>query len=523
MGKKGWLSAVKRAVILSYSKDKKGKRPHRSNSRKSRHGNQMTSLDTYSPQTEEATLANPPMAMEVDVDLKEPKNHEIIYQPDSVVYVTAMAEEPADLKQPDDEQSMQHDSIAHDVTAMVEEPADLKQPDDEKIVQHDSIAHDAIAMVEEAVDHEQPDDEQIMQHDSIVHDTVVVEEPTDLEQPDDEEIKEIDSITHDAIIAMEEEPTTAPDDDVDEVILTTSTNQLSGKSEEEIAAIKIQTAYRGYMARKDWRILRARRRLRVMIKGQAVKRQTASTIMTMQTMAHIQSQVRSRNIRMAEVNKDLQRQLLQKTKADLVRVKSSEKIPWNLSPKSKEQVEASLRKKRETAERREKALAYIHTHQQIWRNSLKSANPTSTEPWGWSWLDRWNAVRPWEPATTSTESVIETAKSVSSRSPSKATSLVVRSASPKGSLYSMQSIRGSPNESPRSSSVANGSKGSTKSTKVGSKISTTAPSRLVSGKKDGSNSRLGVGSTKKQVSSIGSSSGRRISTGPRRTISKNVR
>ncbi|KVI06899.1 IQ motif, EF-hand binding site-containing protein [Cynara cardunculus var. scolymus] len=387
MGKKGWLSAVKRAVIRSYSKDKKGKRSHRSNSRKSRHGNQMMSFDSYSPQTE-AALANPPMEMEVDI--------------------------------------MQHDSIAHANIAMVEEPADLKQPDDEQIMQPDST--------------------------------------TD----------------------MEEEPCVADD----EVIPETSTTQFSGKSKEEIAAIKIQTVYRGHMARKDWRVLRARRRLRVMIKGQAVKRQTASTLMCMQTMARVQSQVRSRRIRMAEVNKDLQRQLLQKTKKALDRVKSSE------------QVEASLRKKRETAERREKALAYIHTHQQIWRNSLRSANPTSTEPWGWSWLDRWNAVRPWEPATSNTES------------PSKPALL---SASSKGSLYSMQSIRGSPNDSLRSSSVANASKGSTKSTKVRSKISTHAPGRLVSGKQGGSSSRLGVVSTKKQISSSGSSSGLRRSMGPRRT------
>ncbi|KAI3758051.1 hypothetical protein L6452_05598 [Arctium lappa] len=489
MGKKGWLSAVKRAMILSYSKDKKGKRSHRSNSRKSRHGNQMMSFDTYLAQTE-AALANPPMAMELDADLNQPESR----QPDSMAYATAMAEESADLKQPDDEQIMQHDSIAHE-TAMVEEPADLKQPDNEQIMQHDSIAHDATAMEEEPADLKQPDDEQIMQPDSIAHDATV----------------------------MEEEPSvpSAADDDDDEVISVTSTTQFLGKSIEEIAAIKIQTAYRGYMARKDWRVLRARRRLRVMIKGQAVKRQTASALMCMQTIARVQSQVRSRTIRMAEVNKDLQRQLLQKTKKDLDRVKSSEKAAWDLSPKSKEQVEASLRKKRETVERRERALAYIHTHQQIWRNSLRSANPTSTEPWGWSWLDRWNAVRPWEPVTTNTESVGEMAKSASSsRSPSKPT---LRSASSKGSLYSMQSIRGSPNESLRSSPVTIGSKGSTKSTKVGSKVSTHVPGRLVPGMKGGSSSRLGVGSTKKQISSSSSSSGSRRSLGPHRTTSKTIR
>lgn len=486
MGKKGWLSAFKRAVILSYSKDNKGKRIHRSNSRKSRHANQMMNLDTYSPQTE----ANTPMAMEVDQDLTQPQNHHID-QPSSIADAAVMADEPEDLKQPDNEQIMQHDEIAHDATAMEEEPTDLKQPDDVQIMQPDSTTD---GTVEEPADVTQVDDEQIMQPDSIAD--------------------------HDATIAMEEEPTTPPADDVDDEVVS-STTQFSGKSTEEIAAIKIQTAYRGHMARKDWRVLRARRRLRVMIKGQAVKRQTAATIMCMQTMARVQSQVRSRTIQMAQVNKDLQRQLLQKTKKQhLDRVKSSEKPAWDLSPRSKEQVEASLRKKREAAERREKALALINTHQQIWRNSLKTASPTSTEPWGWSWLDRWNAVRPWEPATTNSESAGEMTKSVSSRSPtrspSKATTTmsVVKSASSKGSSYSMQSIKGSPNESLRSTSVA---KGSTK--KVGPKVSTQAPSRLVPEKKGGSSSsgKLGVRSLKKQSSLSGSTSVSRRSTVPRRT------
>lgn len=72
-----------------------------------------------------------------------------------------------------------------------------------------------------------------------------------------------------------------------------------------------------FQARKDYRPLRARRRLRVLIRSQAVKRQTVSTITTMQTMARVQSQVRSRNIRMAEVNEALQRQLHHRREKEL--------------------------------------------------------------------------------------------------------------------------------------------------------------------------------------------------------------
>lgn len=67
--------------------------------------------------------------------------------------------------------------------------------------------------------------------------------------------------------------------------------------------------------------MRAQRRLHLRIQGQAVKRQTTSTLMTIQTMARVQSQVRTRKIRMAEVNEALQRQLLQKREKEFDKVR----------------------------------------------------------------------------------------------------------------------------------------------------------------------------------------------------------
>lgn len=61
----------------------------------------------------------------------------------------------------------------------------------------------------------------------------------------------------------------------------------------------------------------------MLIRGQAAKRQTASALIRMQTMARVQSQVRSRGFRMAEVNEALQRQLRQRCEEDVVKVRSS--------------------------------------------------------------------------------------------------------------------------------------------------------------------------------------------------------
>ncbi|KAJ6798598.1 protein IQ-DOMAIN 1-like [Iris pallida] len=120
----------------------------------------------------------------------------------------------------------------------------------------------------------------------------------------------------------------------------------------------------------------------------------------MQTLARVQSQVRSRRIRMSEENQALQRQLLLKREKELENLRMGDE--WDDSLQSKEQIEASLLSKQEAATRRERALAYAFTHQG--KNSSKSANPMFMDPnnphWGWSWLERWMAARPWESRST---------------------------------------------------------------------------------------------------------------------------
>lgn len=53
------------------------------------------------------------------------------------------------------------------------------------------------------------------------------------------------------------------------------------------------------------------------MEGSVVKRQATNTLKCMQTLARVQSQIRSRRIRMSEDNQALQRQLLQKHAKDL--------------------------------------------------------------------------------------------------------------------------------------------------------------------------------------------------------------
>ncbi|KAJ3676376.1 hypothetical protein LUZ60_003788 [Juncus effusus] len=196
------------------------------------------------------------------------------------------------------------------------------------------------------------------------------------------------------------------------VVTPNPPSRFAGKSKEEIAAIKIQTAFRGYMARRALRALRGLVRLKALIDGNSVKRQAASTLRCMQTLARVQSQIRSRRLRMTEENQALQRQLLLKKELDSLRMGEE----WDDSAQSKEQLEASIVSKQEAAIRRERALAYAFSHQ--WKSNSRTANPMFIDPsnpqWGWSWLERWMAAKPWENPRPNTQTKDTDSLSVSS-------------------------------------------------------------------------------------------------------------
>ncbi|KAA3487530.1 protein IQ-DOMAIN 1 [Gossypium australe] len=136
--------------------------------------------------------------------------------------------------------------------------------------------------------------------------------------------------------------------------------RFAGKSN-EVAAIKIQTAFRVYLAKRALHALRGLVRLKSMMEGPMVKRQAAGTLRCMQTLSRVQCQIRLRRIRMTEENQALQRQLLQKHAKEIVNLQMGE--DWDDSLQSKEQIEASLLSKHEASMRREKAMAYSFTHQ----------------------------------------------------------------------------------------------------------------------------------------------------------------
>lgn len=93
-----------------------------------------------------------------------------------------------------------------------------------------------------------------------------------------------------------------------------SLNQACYAYSESVSIIVIM------QARRALRALRGLVRLKSLVEGNSVKRQAASTLRCMQTLARVQSQIRSRRLKMSEENQALQRQLLLKQELDSLRV-----------------------------------------------------------------------------------------------------------------------------------------------------------------------------------------------------------
>ncbi|KAE8692983.1 protein IQ-DOMAIN 1-like isoform X8 [Hibiscus syriacus] len=168
-------------------------------------------------------------------------------------------------------------------------------------------------------------------------------------------------------------------------------------SREEWASTRIQTAFRGFLARRALRALKGLVRLQALVRGHAVRKQAAMTLRCMQALVRVQARVRARRVRLA-LESETTQQKLQQQLANEARVKEVEE-GWCDSIGSVEEIQAKLLKRQEASAKRERAMAYALAHQ--WQaGSRQQSMPAGFEPdkssWGWNWLERWMAVRPWE-------------------------------------------------------------------------------------------------------------------------------
>lgn len=169
------------------------------------------------------------------------------------------------------------------------------------------------------------------------------------------------------------------------------------------AAIRIQTAYRGILARRALRALKGIVRLQALVRGCQVRKQAAVTFRCMQALVRVQELVRARRLRLSDERKGVKK-MIENQRSDMDPLKEAEE-GWCNSQGTLAQVKAKLQMRQDGAIKRERAIAYSLAQQQCRSNSNVRSNPSHASirqhdferrNGKWSWLERLMAAKPWE-------------------------------------------------------------------------------------------------------------------------------
>ncbi|KAK8961022.1 Protein IQ-DOMAIN 14 [Platanthera guangdongensis] len=156
-------------------------------------------------------------------------------------------------------------------------------------------------------------------------------------------------------------------------------------------------------ARKSYKAKKRIIRLKDMMEGPRVKRQTTNTMRSMQLLVRIQTQIHARRLQMMENQNAHQHQISWKSSNETFgnlskwnvtnQLESEAQDDWDDSMMTKEEKEASVKRKAEAVMKRERSLAYAHSHQLLTitpKNAHSALNDARTggHPLWWNWLEQ---------------------------------------------------------------------------------------------------------------------------------------
>lgn len=163
--------------------------------------------------------------------------------------------------------------------------------------------------------------------------------------------------------------------------------QSTHQCEQEVhqhAAIRIQSTFRGYLARKALRALKGIVKLQALIRGRNVRRQAIATLKRLQSIVNIQSQVCAKRYQKAGSWHYDENKQLQTLRDKIIKMDSSCQRRWDDSTLTKQESDAIFLSKKEAAIKRERIKEYGFSH----RKSADSEQNKANGRWRY-WLEQW--------------------------------------------------------------------------------------------------------------------------------------